>query len=212
MSNTSYTIPAFVTDAKAILEGSGALQDKKALIGERLADLSKRDDLTRTALPMGPSDASTANFLLWREPPYTALVLGQFDPGYLSPVHEHGAHWVIACGYRGEDRWDMYERRDAGEREGHADVQLVDQWSITPGTVVHMPAPPRAIHSHNNVTAGLTQELIFSMVPPLQPEDRAIYDVEDGRCWPSAFNLGGLLVGDHYPPHGSLRPRTATRL
>ncbi len=200
MSNAGYSIQAFVEDAKAIMTEPGTVADKQDAVGHQLSELSRRDDLTRFGYPFGPTDASTANYLLWREPPFTALVLGQFDPGYLSPVHEHGAAWVTACGYAGEDRWDIYERLDDRSRPGFSDVRLVDQWALPPGRFVSMPSPPRAIHAHNNVTSQVTLELIFSYVEPLPQQDRLVYDVESGRCWPSPFNLGGALVGDRYPP------------
>lgn len=200
MAAARYEISQFISDAKAILASRESLEQQKGAIGERLSALSKRDDLTRHGMPLGPSDASTDNYILWREPPYMALVLGQFDPGYLSPVHEHQDFWVVGCGYRGEDRWDMYERIDDGRRPGHAEVRLYDQWHIPRGKAVCMPMPPRAIHSHNNVSSALTQELIFSAAKPLPPEDRIVYDVDNKTCWPSGFNLAGILVGDYYPP------------
>ncbi len=200
MAGTKYDIPRFIADAKAILASRETLEGQQLAIGERLSELSRRDDLTRHGMPLGPSDASTENYILWREPPYLALVLGQFDPGYLSPVHEHKDFWVVGCGYRGEDRWDMYERLDDGRTPGHAEVRLVDQWHIPRGKAVCMPMPPRAIHSHNNVSSALVQELIFSAAKPLPPDDRIVYDVDNKTCRPSGFNLSGILVGDYYPP------------
>jgi len=200
-----YSISRFIKDALQITESSMALEQKKAAIGERLSELSRRDDLLRFGLPLGPSDGSNENYLLWREPPYTALVLGQFDPGYQSPVHEHENFWVVGCVYRGQDRWDMYERLDDGSQPGHAEVRMVDQWIMQPGKAVWMPPPPRTIHSHNNEAAGITLELIFSVNKPLPPERRLIYDVDGKACWPSPFNLGGVMVGDYYPPRMSKR-------
>lgn len=211
MAGTKYDIPRFIADARAILASREPLERQKTAIGERLVELSRRDDLTRFGMPLGPSDASTDNYILWREPPYTALVLGQFDPGYLSPVHEHGDFWVVGCGYRGEDRWDMYERIDDGRTPGHAEVRLYDQWHIPPGKAVCMPMPPRAIHSHNNVAPGFTLELIFSAAKPLQREDRIVYDVDNRTCRPSGFNLSGILVGDYYPPRPVAQAAHAAR-
>lgn len=204
---SKYSIPRFIADAKAILASKSPLDQQQVAIGERLSELSRRDDLTRLGFPVGPSDASTQNYILWREPPYIALVLGQFDPGYLSPVHEHGEFWVVGCGYRGEDRWDMYERLDDGSKPGYADVKMVDQWHIPPGKFMVMPRPPRAIHSHNNVApkGDTTMELIFSAIKPLPPATRLVYDIDEKTCWQSGFNLAGILVGDHYPPKAVAR-------
>jgi predicted metal-dependent enzyme (double-stranded beta helix superfamily) len=198
--NGRYSVSAFIKDASAVLEGGGDLEDKKADIADRLSHLSRRDDLTRTSMPLGPADASTANYLLYREPPYTSLLLAQFDPGYLSPIHAHGDFWVVACGYRGRDRWDMYERRDDGTQPGYAEIALVDQYHIPPGRSVWMPRPPRAIHSHNNEHDALTLELIFTAAKPSDPADRLIYDAEEKACFPSPWAPGVALAGDTYPP------------
>ncbi len=201
MSNgTRYTIPAFIREAKDILAGDLPLEGKKAAIGDRLSLLSRRDDLTRLAIPVGPADASTGNFLLWREPPYISLFLAQFDPGYLSPVHEHGDFWVVSCGYRGRSRWDIYERLDDGSRPGYAEVKLVDQVPLPPGVPVWMPPPPRAIHAHNNEFDGDTLEILFSAIRPIEPPERVIYDVEGRTCFPSPWRPGAILIGDTYPP------------
>lgn len=200
MSDTTYTVPDFMRDARRILASGDDLEEQKVALGQHMVELAKRDDLTRFAVPNGPSDVSTGSFVLWREPPFTALVLGEFAPGYLSPVHEHGDFWVVACGYRGEDRWDMYERTDAGDQPGHAEVKLVDQWTVTPGTFVSMPPPPRAIHSHNNASSSEPLlELIFSAAEPLSGANRTLYDVGGCRCWGSAFNVNSIMGGDRYP-------------
>lgn len=200
MLSRSFSIPRFLADAKEILKSNLPLESQQEAIGEDLSELSWRDDLTRPGMPVGPLDAHNQNYALWREPPHTALVLGQFDDGYLSPVHENAEFWVVRCGYRGEDRWDMYERVDAGNQPGYAEVKPVDQWSLPPGKFVAMPKPPQSIHSHNNAAKAATMELIFSAGKPLPRERRVTYDVEGKTCWQSAFNLGGILVGDFYPP------------
>jgi len=194
-----YSIPQFIKDAKAILATDEALEQKKAAIAEHLLELAKRDDLSRFGTSLGPSDASSHSYLLWREQPYTVLTLAQFDPHYLSPVHDHGDFWVVVAGYRGIDRWDMYERQDDGSRPGFADLKMVDQIYVPPGKAVWMPPPPRAIHSHNNLSASTNLELIFTAAMPQPPEKRLIFDVEGHRCWPSPWDMTKRR-GENYPP------------
>jgi hypothetical protein len=83
----SYTVLAFIEDARAIMDAGGKLEDQQAVLGERLSELSARHGFTRVGLPLGPSDASTENFLLWREPPSSPLCWGS-STRYKSPVHE----------------------------------------------------------------------------------------------------------------------------
>jgi predicted metal-dependent enzyme (double-stranded beta helix superfamily) len=189
-----------VVDATAILEGTAALEEKKKAIAERLTRLSEIDNLTRVGLPLGPTDASTQNYLLWRQPPHTAVLLSAWEPGYQSPVHEHGDHWVVSCGYRGVDRWDMYERLDDGSKPGYAEVKLVDQYELSRGKAFWMPAPPRAIHSHNNAGNTIAMEILFISTPALPMSERLHYDVEGRECWPTWFRSTSVLNGEYYPP------------
>lgn len=201
MSASKYSIQKFINDAKVILEKPDPLEKKKASIAERMIELSKRDDLIRVGRMTGYNDATPQNWMLWQEPGASLHVAGM-HPGHSSPVHEHGNYWAIACGYRGHDRWDMYERVDDGARPGYAEVKLVDQYDVVPGKAAWMPAPPRAIHSHNNASsAEYSQELIFfSTNDPPPPSERLIYDVEEKRCWPSTYDFRPAFAGEYYPP------------
>lgn len=197
---TNYDVAAFMGEAKQILADDGPLPEAKAAIADRLSVLSQRDDLTRFGMQLGPTDASNNTYLMWREPPYFTLLMVKFDEHFLSPVHNHGDHWIVACGYRGADRWDLYERRDGRSEAGPCDVVQVDEILLKPGDTVAMPPPPRAIHSHNNVTSGNSLELIFSAAPPTPAKDRMLFDIPDGTCRPSWYEISDQLQGNHFPP------------
>lgn len=199
MLTTTYTIRQFMADAKKILDTGEELANIKAAIGERMSELSKRDDLIRHAAVIGPSDAASNNYLLWREPPYFSLVMVRFDEFFSSPVHEHGDFWIVACGYRGADRWDLYERKDGGIGPGPCQVELVDQVMVHPGDHLGMPPPPRAIHSHNNVNSGDTLELVFSSNAPLPASERLLYDLSEQVARPSWYEVSKIVQGDYYP-------------
>jgi hypothetical protein len=194
-----YRIAAFIADAKRIMADQHPLAERQADLAERLAALSRNDDLLRSGLALGPADASTQNYLLWREAPHVFLGMAQFDEHYVSPVHEHDHYWVIGCGYRGRDRWDMYERQDDGSDPGFADLTLFDRFDLAPGQTAIMPPPPRAVHAHNNLYGGTTLELIFSMAEPSAPDRRLIYDVEDRSARLSQWKPNGMYVGADYP-------------
>lgn len=194
-----YSIPAFIQDAKRIIDNGEPLAARQAEIAERLSALSKRDDLLRHGLALGPADASTQNFLVYREKPHVFLAIAQFDEHYVSPIHEHDDYWVIACGYRGRDRWDMWERLDDGSEPGHADLRMYDQYPLPPGATAIMQPPPKSIHSHNNEYAGSTLELIFSMAEPSDPNRRIIYDPEEKGARLSQWKPNDLYLGGDYP-------------
>ena len=208
MAATKYTIPDFIADARKVLAASDPLEVKKAAIGEHMRELARRDDLLRVGRPIGDSDASNFNWILYREG-FLMLIMVAWLPGYTSPVHEHGDYYVVGVGYAGQDRWDVYERIDDGKVPGHAELKLVDQWEVAPGRVVCMPPPPRAIHSHNNVTQQMAYELLFTATPPLPPGDRLIYDVERQACWPS-YQTGDVFSGDWPPRQGQAAARRAS--
>jgi predicted metal-dependent enzyme (double-stranded beta helix superfamily) len=181
----TYTIDRFFRDAKDIMADAVALEQKQRAIGECLNLLTKRDDLLGQGERLGPTDACTDTFRLRQEGTFS-LSLAQFDPGYTSPVHGHGTHWVVGCVYRGADRWRIYERLDDGSREGFADLKKVEELTLHPGEYTSMPPPPRSIHSHSNQAAGDTYELIFSSAEIDWPA-RLIYDVEAGTCRPTSW-------------------------
>ena len=201
---TSYTVEAFMGDAKAILSGGAPLEEIKTEIGQRLSALGKRDDLTCMAAQFGPTDASNGTYLLWREPPYFTLVLIRLDEHFRSPVHDHANHWVVASCYKGVDRWDIYERTDGGTGSGACALELADQVVLNPGDFIAMPPPPQAIHSHTNLARGDTLELIFSAAKPIAAADRMIYDLPGSKCQPSWFEVADQLQGDWFPPRGHL--------
>lgn len=198
----TYSIRDFVRDATSIVASGDELGHVQAEIGERLVTLAKRDDLTSHGAIIGPSDASFNSYLLWRETPHFYLALVQFEPEYRSPIHEHGDHWVVSAGHRGVDRWDVYERIDDRTVPGEAQLALHSQTAVIPGVWTVLPAPPRSIHSHNNLTSNFSSELIFSATKPLLAEERLHFDVEAGTCRPSWFAAGQHTIGESYPPHG----------
>ncbi|HTV67812.1 MAG TPA: hypothetical protein VMF90_04675 [Rhizobiaceae bacterium] len=206
---TRYTIRGFIDDAKKIMARDAPLAQRQDEFADRMSLLSKRDDLLRSGLAMGPADASTQNYLLWREKPYIFLGLAQFDQHYTSPIHEHDSYWVVACGYRGRDRWDMYERVDDQSEPGHADLNMYDQYDLPPGATAVMQPPPRSIHSHNNQFQGITQELIFSMAEPSDPNRRIVYDLDEKSARLSEWKPNGMYLGGDYP---GPTLRTADRL
>jgi predicted metal-dependent enzyme (double-stranded beta helix superfamily) len=195
----TYTTAAFMGDAKRLLDEGGYTNEVKMEIAARLSDLAKRDDLTRFAAQLGPTDASNHTYLLWREPPFFTLLMVRFDEHFLSPVHDHAEHWIAACCYRGADRWDLYERTDGNSGPGEFELDLVDQVLLKPGDSIVL-APPRSVHSHNNVAPGDTLELIFSAAPPTPAKSRMMFDLATGVCVPSWYEISDQLSGEFFPP------------
>ena len=205
--NPIYSIQSFISDAKYVLAQGLPLEIEKQQVGERLRELAKRDDLLSFGRPIGYTDASNFNWVLYREHPDIMLVMVGWLPGYRSPVHEHGDYCPIGVGYKGHDRWDIYERLDDGKAEDYADLRLVDQKHVTPLTLVYLAPPPRSIHSHNVVTTEMTYELLFFYTPSLPPQQRLHFDVEQKKCWPSHFSMD--VFDGEWPPKVPDHPAAA---
>lgn len=205
-----YSIESFIADAKAILAAEQPLDAQKRAIGGRLKVLAKRDDLLRYGRPVGHSDASNFNWILYREKPNLMLILVAWLPGYLSPVHEHGHYFPISVGWRGHDRWDVYERVDDRKTVGFADVRKVDEIHVTPGEVAFLEPPPKSIHSHNILASEVTYELFFFCTPSLPPEERLHFDVDAQRCYPTHQTWG--VFDEEWPPRQQRTVLTARKL
>lgn len=196
-----YSIKHFISDAKCILSKGLPLEVQKQQVGERLRELAKRDDLLSFGRPIGYTDASNFNWVLYREHPDIMLVMVGWLPGYRSPIHEHADYYPIGVGYRGHDRWDIYERKDDGKTPGYADLELIDQWHVTPGKLVYLAPPPQAIHSHNMLSMDMTYELLFFSTPSLTPEQRLHFDPDEKRCWPTHFSMD--VFDGEWPPQSA---------
>ena len=195
-----YKVSNFIGDAKAVLATEKCLEAKKQEIADRMKLLSQRDDLMQMGVDLGPADAAAGQKLLWLEWPLFLMIVA-FDQHSRSPVHEHGAFWVIGCGHRGHDRWDIYERTDDGSVPGRATVKQINEVFVGPGEVVWMPEPPRSIHSHNNIAHERTLELVFSAVEPNPPDEPLVFNKDEGTCYPSGYNVRqSFPVGVRYPP------------
>lgn len=67
-------------------------------------------------------------------------------PGSMTPVHDHLA-WGLVGLYQGEQEETVYRRVDSGDREGHAELEVVEVRSLKPGNFYHLLPPDGDIHA-----------------------------------------------------------------
>lgn len=79
---------------------------------------------------------------------FSSLVV---PPGRQTPVHDHLA-WGLVGLYRGEQEEEVYARRDSGEQEGRADLELIERRALRPGDFYAL-LPDNDIHRVRSTSA-----------------------------------------------------------
>lgn len=79
---------------------------------------------------------------------FSSLVV---PPGGETPVHDHLA-WGLVGLYRGEQEEDVFARRDAGQQEGLADLELAERRRLRPGDLYAL-LPENDIHCVRTTSA-----------------------------------------------------------
>jgi len=105
------------------------------------------------------------------------ISLDEFPKGKRIPPHDHGV-WEAIAMYRGSVDHTVYERRDDGSREGHADLVVVDERRLEPGDVAVL-VQPAEIHGFVAVEEG-THSL--TVVGGHYAELRHYFNPADGSC------------------------------
>lgn len=91
-------------------------------------------------------------WLLYRAQDRSLTVFSLVIPaGSTTPVHDHLA-WGLIGLYRGEQEETVYRRVDAGEAEGHADLEVVEVRELQPGDFYHLIPPDGDIHAVKTIS------------------------------------------------------------
>ena len=85
---------------------------------------------------------------------FTSLVV---PPGGETPVHDHLA-WGLVGVYRGEQEEDVFARRDAGQQEGQADLELAERRTLRSGDLYAL-LPENDIHCVRTTSATTSVSL-----------------------------------------------------
>ena len=117
---------------------------------------------------------------------FSSLVV---PPGVQTPVHDHLA-WGLVGLYRGEQDEEVFERRDDGAHEGHADLNLAERHALKPGDFYEL-------LPHNDIHRVRTTSDVTSVSLHLLGNDngciwRHRFEPEEGRVEP--FRSGYVNV------------------
>jgi len=161
MTATTQAVEAFISDVKAILAEEGSTDAGLQRIAGRMETFVRDPEVLAT------HEEFTGNIHTGRQssPLYTddsglTLVRARFGPESMTPIHSHGSWGVIGV-YKGKDRYQVWERKDDGHGDGHADVEMVEERILGPGDVVILPAPPQDIHAQQGHDGDAAYEFVL---------------------------------------------------
>ena len=128
---------AFVAAASLIVE---RLADPAAAIAELRAPFGRllRDDdwlPEELAVPAvsGGMGGGIGSYLLYRNGARTLSISSLVVPAVaMTPIHDH-LGWGLVGLYRGEQHEEVFRRTDRGERDGRADLDLVERRHLRRG-------------------------------------------------------------------------------
>jgi predicted metal-dependent enzyme (double-stranded beta helix superfamily) len=181
-------VDAFITDVKAILAEDGSAGPGLQRIAARMESFVRDPDV------LASHEDFTGNIHTGRQsaPLHTddsglTLVRARFGPEAMTPIHSHGSWGVIGV-YKGRDRYQVWQRIDPGDGDGHAEVEMVDERVLVPGDVVILPAPPQDIHAQQGHDGDAAYEFVLfganTMVLPrlyFDPESQSAREVTPGN-------------------------------
>ena len=138
-----YSIQQCAVDINHAIANAGTDAKKLAAgLSEPMKKLMQRDDLLEIGLPRQGNNVAFSRYLYFDAD--MTIIVFKVPMGKPVQPHDHGI-WESLFVYRGQIKHTKYKRADAGDRDGYADLQVVEDAVLSPGefTVV---APPEDIH------------------------------------------------------------------
>ncbi len=158
-------IDAFIADVKAIIAARGetdaTLEEMAARMRTLIAHPAVRAS-THTAVGNAhtPDAARHKRVPLYTDETGLTLVRARFGPEALTPIHDHGT-WGIVGVYCGRDRYQRWQRLDAGTDEGEARLTMIDERVLEPGDVAIIPPVPQDIHAQGGEGEATDEFVLF---------------------------------------------------
>jgi predicted metal-dependent enzyme (double-stranded beta helix superfamily) len=209
---TDYHLDALVADVRLSIESATTLEELLRQLTRHLGRLAANQGFLERDFELPPDgdwgprllhrDAESGFVigdweprLLHRDPEYGFIIdFFRFPPGERSPVHDHGAAWVVEAVYRGRLHSIDYERLDDDSVAGRGELRVVREVSIGPGDVIAI--RPQAAHRIANLTDAVTVGL-------------QIVERDLARLWRNAYDLEhGLVKRIRNGPTRFVRRRT----
>ena len=172
-----YTMEQFIDDVNRIMSSG---QDRAAIVSQvepLLARLMEDDDLLKEEFKVDLGEGRYSYSFFRSEDGSLTVSAPAFLPGRPTPVHDH-LTWGVIGVYSGKQKTTRYRRTDDGSREGHADLELVQDEVLTKGATYPL-LPPDDIHRIEAV--GEEPGISFHVLgTDLRHQKRHIYHTELG--------------------------------
>jgi len=126
----TYTLDAFIKDAKAVLtaDNSPAGREKVRVLLEKL--LTNKAFVDEAVGPQAPSGTRK----LYEDKDLGFVVLAHCNPkAHKSPPHDHGSSWAVYGQAIRHTDMSEYRRLDAGNGAGEARLEKVKSYRLEPG-------------------------------------------------------------------------------
>jgi predicted metal-dependent enzyme (double-stranded beta helix superfamily) len=141
---------AFVASVVAVVERQSDAEAAIAELRDPFARLLRDDDWLPDAFAVpavdGGMGGGIGSYLLYRNAARTLSISSLVVPAAaMTPIHDH-LGWGLVGLYRGEQHEEVFRRTDAGEREGQADLDLIDRRHLRRGDFYALIPPDGDIH------------------------------------------------------------------
>lgn len=202
MRSQLYTLRNFARDIIEILDSYGGnlapAYDRVMPLVERML---RQSDLTDFGVRREGNHTPGSQWLYYDYE--FEIHLSTFTPGLPVPIHDHGT-WEFIAPYAGEFTYTSFQRVDDRSREGHAQLEIVDEKTLWPGDGAVCGPPPDDIHTFTPMTPDVL--LLGMNHGPLAPR-RTYYDVaartctvRDSKAWRLGLGELGQPPGQHTQP------------
>ena len=169
-----YSFDDFCADCRNVLAadvGPGGREEVPGLLEKLLAD----EDFVRESL--GPDQASGRQTVY--EDPDTGfcVLLHRYDRDGGGTAHDHGASWAVYGQAREHTDIKVFERLDDGAGQGNANLEVRQEFSMTPGKAVLFDVG--VIHSINFMPGGRVVRVTgcdLDRIPKLR------FDLKNGKA------------------------------
>lgn len=179
MTTATYSLQAFVKDAREIMDRRLSEGKTQALLAAPLERIIARQDCLAEAAPDGNPDPDKG-FSIYRADDLSIFAI-VWQPGAATPIHNHNG-WAIEGIISGLERNRNYARLDDASEPWRANLEEVDPSVVKTGETTCLSLPPNDIHAVE-IPGGKTLA-IHVYGNDLYKQWRYQFDLESGEVKP----------------------------
>jgi predicted metal-dependent enzyme (double-stranded beta helix superfamily) len=144
------SLDRFVRDVRESVEQSSTMPELLRRVSSQMRQALK-DPKLLDAVEMG---------IVYRDADYLFQINAQeHDPGYHTPVHDHGECWAVYGVYEGTMRMTRYERLDDGSDGDYAELRGTGDFDVAAGSADVI--APWGVHEVENRTDTPTRSFVI---------------------------------------------------